>query len=230
MEDSGAIGNKKEWRYFPMSADEVRKRHQIGMRRFLSLTGFTLIEVLMVVMLVGIVSLAVYSQLSSGIRMMRRVTQPVSEENLVIFFEKLTRELQNSFLYTDIPFKGEKEEFGFATRISTKPELGGERGIGQVTYSYNSSSDSIERRQENINQIYKETLGDSSPLLKSISSLSFEYYGYEPSESAYRWNEEWDPAEKSGKSPLAVKIEFEFHDEDGKTHHLTRSFSIPVGE
>ncbi|MBI4358375.1 MAG: prepilin-type N-terminal cleavage/methylation domain-containing protein [Candidatus Omnitrophica bacterium] len=198
-------------------------------RRILSLTGFTLIELLMAISLIAVVGLAVYGNFSSGFAMMKRVTRPASEENLAVFLEKLTRELQNSFPYADIPFDGENEKFTFATTVLTKPELGFDQGIGRVGYFYDDSSATIKRRQENVNQIYEEEPGLITSLLTHVSSFSVQYYSFGETESKYRWEEVWDPVIQKGKIPLAVRIELTFYDQ-GKEYRLSRTFAIPMGE
>ena len=189
--------------------------------------GFTLLEILMAVALIAVVSLAMYSNFSSGIGMMRRIARPISEEDLSIFFEKLTREIQNSFRYTDIPVSGEKEKLIFPTTIQTKPELGSDQGIGRVTYFYNASLRSIDRQQENLNQIFKEEKVKTSSTLSHVSALNFQYYGYIPSESKYEWKEEWNSIKEEKRIPIAVKIELQYDDE-GKKRVFERTIAFPV--
>ena len=191
--------------------------------------GFTLIEILMAITLVAVISLAVYGSFSSGVRIMRRIAHPAFEEEASVVFEKISRELENSFLNADIPFTGEKDRFAFATIIRSEPVLGGARAVGQVTYFYDSYGKSMSRRQEDVHQIYKEQEGPAKPLFEHVHALHFQYFGYETSQSQYLWTDDWDPALKKNKSPMAVKIEFEF--DDGETRqNLTRTIAIPVGE
>lgn len=189
--------------------------------------GFTLLEVLLAVSLVAMVALALYSTFNSGIRVMSLVNQPGAEEDLNIFFEKLSRDLQNSFHYATIPFQGKSDRFSFATTIQTDEELGGDHGIGRVTYAYDSAHSAILRTQENISQIYKEKTGPSSKVFFPLSSFQLQYYKYDPVEKAYEWKEEWE--ETANKMiPLAVKVVLHFQ-EEGREQSVARTIAIPVG-
>ncbi len=191
--------------------------------------GFALIEVLMAVTLTAVISMAIYGSFSSGVRIMKRIANPVFEEDVSVFFEKMTRELENSFLNTDIPFTGDGEQFTLATQFRSHAALGGEQAIGRVTYSYDSRKNSLSRRQEDASQIHEEKEGVVLPVLQHIESLRFHYFGYDGSYSQYLWSDDWDPVLKKNKSPMAVKIELEF--DDGETReHLARTIAIPVGE
>lgn len=193
--------------------------------------GFTLIEVLITSVLIAVVALALYGLFDSGIRVMRKMVRPLAQEEWLIFFEKFSRDAQNLFHYTGIPFKGEKERIVFATTIQTQKELGGDQGIGRVTYSYNPDDQAIQRLQENLSQIYEGKAGEAAPVLTPVSSLAFEYFGPDPTDKTkFMWSEQWDETEENNKKgiPVAVRITFSFRDENGQ-RQLTRTITIPVG-
>ena len=64
--------------------------------------------------------------------------------------------------------------------------------------------------------------------LRDVSSLSFQYFGFDSSAKSYHWFEEWDSIEQEGKLPSAVQIKLEYFDE-GKKRELVRTVSIPMG-
>lgn len=189
--------------------------------------GFTLIEVMMAAALTALVGLAIYANFATGIRVMKKLTQPSGDADLYIFFEKFSRDLENAFLYNGIPFHGEKEKLSFATTILTEAVLGGERGIGRVTYSYESGRNSIGRAQENVSQIYQDEEAEARPILDQIYSLTFRYYKYNAKDKIYLWKEEWDEEEEENKNPVAVRIDLEFKDEEGK-HSSVKTIAIPA--
>lgn len=185
--------------------------------------GFTLIEVLLAASLASVVGIAVYANLASGINMMRRVVETSPEEDLAIFFEKFERELQNSFHYKEIQFKGDPETFSFASRIISDPLLGGDEGIGRIAYYFNSSEKGIGRLEQNIHEVFDEREGSERTVLRDVSDLMFEYLGYDDTRSAYVWAEVWDPVERKGALPTAIKIKFIRKTETGSsvvTHHV----------
>lgn len=190
-------------------------------------SGFTLIEMLIAMSLVALVAVAVYANFESGIRVMKVMSRPVSEEDTNIFFEKISSDLQNSFRYKKIPFSGLPERVSFPAPIRTEPSLGGADAIGRVSYAYDSSRHSVVRLQENVSQIYQEKPGQPVSVLSPVQSLHFHYYRFDPSERKYSWVEEWKETEE--KVPRAVRVELEI-DEEGKLHNLTRTIPIPVGE
>lgn len=190
--------------------------------------GFTFIELLITLALVTLIALAIFSLFDSGIRVLERVAPSLREEDIAIFLEKFSRDLQNSFIYKSIPFLGETGALIFPTLIRTVPEMGGEQGIGRVSYFYDEASQSIERRQENASEIFEEKPPPPIPLLTSIFSLRFQYYEWDPLERAYLWKEAWrEEREKEGKRPLAVKVEIVFKD-GRKSHRVEKTFPIPV--
>ena len=151
--------------------------------------GFTLIEVLLAASLTAVVGLAVYANLASGISMMQRIVGTSAEEDVAIFFEKFERELQNSFHYKEVQFHGEPDTFSFASQIGTDPLLGGDEGIGRITYLYNSSEKSIIRREQNVHEIFEEKEGIFRTALSNISDLGLEYLGYDSSRSRFEWTD-----------------------------------------
>ena len=189
--------------------------------------GFTLIELLTVLALLAMVGLAIYGNLDAGIRVMKKLSGPAEEANLYVFLEKFSSDLQNAFIYNGLPFHGEQEKLSFATTLRTEEKLGGERGIGRVSYAYNSHKKAIDRVQENLSQVYTRESDPSTRILDQIISLKFRYYKYDSGEQRYFWEEEWDEVKEKNKNPLAVKMELEFEDEEGD-HLLTRTVALSV--
>ena len=190
--------------------------------------GLTLIELLVTVALVALISMTLYSSLASGINIAQRITRPFSDEDLAVFFEKMSREISNAFPYSEIPFQGTESYFSVSTTIRSEDQFGGDLSVGRVTYEYQSSLNTLNRRQENISEVFKEEQEKPVPVLKDATSISFKYYGLEPSAKIYHWFREWDSVEHDGKLPLAIRIEMEFQDE-GKKRELLRTFTIPTG-
>ena len=191
------------------------------------LQGFTLIEILITISLAAIVGAGIYSLLDSGIRVADRVANPIREEDLNIFFEKFSRDIQNTFKYSEIPFSGDEEQLSFATTIQAGEELGMERGIGRVRYFYDSGDDSIERAEENLSDLFEEDENRSRSVLGGVTSASFMYYQYTPIDNVYQWITEWEAGDEN-QIPIAVQIRLKYNDEENEKY-TTRTFSIPVG-
>lgn len=197
-------------------------------------TGFTLIEVLITASLIAIVSLGIYGLFDSGIRVMKKVSRPVSEERIHFFLEKFSHDVQNLFSYTGVPFRGENHVASFATIIQTEPQLGGDQGIGQVTYVYDEKDRTIYRKQLNVSQFYEakedgeeNDFDGATEILNQVISCQFQYYNKNLSDEGYSWEDSWNQLEQNKGLPVAVKIDFSFMDE-GEQQNVSRTITIPV--
>ena len=189
-------------------------------KRFL--TGFTLIEMLIVSLIMSIVSLGLYVTLKSGIKVWQRINnqQPAAEE-VNIFFDKFGSDLRNSLPFTAINFIGTENGLSFPSIIKSQRLEG--RTIGQVIYIYDSRTGLLKRQQKDYSQIYNAEEAASSADLKNIKSLVFQYYVYDKERKEYFWHDEPLPEQ----IPQAVRIEFESQD-GAKTISFTKTVTIPV--
>ncbi len=190
-----------------------------------SLTGFTLIELLLAVTLTAIISFSVYSLFSSSIRVVLRMNGTSADEDLNIFCEKFERDLENLVRYHSILFTGTPNQFSFATPYVLRSNEGLDKGVGRLTFFYDLATKTIQRRQDNMSQIYLEKLGSPIPIFSRVASTRFSYFAYDTNESQYRWFEEYNET----ALPRAVRIQLEFLNGDRKIE-LTRTFFIPLGD
>ena len=80
--------------------------------------GFTLIEILMVTALLSVIGLSLFSVFNSGISVWQRLTQEVIAEDVNLFFEKISSDLQSTFLFSEISFQGKEDEISFPVILS----------------------------------------------------------------------------------------------------------------
>jgi len=78
----------------------------------------------------------------------------------------------------------------------------------------------------NISQVYKESPGTQSVLLRGVQSLSFSYFYYDETNQVYLWADEWRG--KPDTLPLAVRFNVEIT-RDGRRKNYSRVFPVPVG-
>ena len=187
--------------------------------------GFTLIELLMVISLIVLLSVAIYGNFQSGISVMQRVAVSSPEEDVQVFLEKFSRDVSNSFPYKGILFEGKQEKVRFPTAILTVPELGGDKGIGRVTYSYDASSRSILKLSEDLSEIYQDKENKGTAILRNVHSIQFQYFEYTPSQQKFEWRESWSEADDKDVYLLAVKLEMEFNHE-GETQRVSRTVPL----
>lgn len=195
---------------------------------FFKKSGFSLIELLLVITLFPVVSFALYSNFSSGVNLWKALKTELPYEDVHIFFEESSADFHNALRYADIHFAGNKEGLVFAASTTTPLELGGERGIGQLTYFYDSSQKAIVREKKNLSEFYKEKPGQKRQIVRGVSFFEISYFARDPKDRVFRWLEEWNSGEKN-IFPVAVRFNFEVV-AALETKYYTKTFPIPIGE
>ena len=179
-----------------------------------------------VTVLIGAVSLVIYSTLSQGIKIWLRLSSSVPDEDSGIFAEKFARDLRNSLNLGKIKFIGSKEDLSFATLVNSQSNQPGLRqNIGEVKYFFNNEKKALIRTQKNYSQIYMDEHVPEEVLLNSVKSLNFKYYTFDKLENAYVWLEDW--VEEG--IPRAVRIEFEFSSAN-QDRQFIKTVSLPLGK
>ncbi len=176
-------------------------------RKANSKNSFTLIELLLVVVLLSVVSLAMYAVFNNGIKIWQRINKRLPQEDVSIFFDKFSRDLKNSFKFSAIRFSGSVTSLEFATVINS-PRLQ-KTTVGRVTYSYDPQAEVLNRQQDDYSQVSGGS-GEGSLIqsLNNIKSVKFQYCIFDENTKEYLWREEWTKDD----IPLAVKIELEIAD------------------
>lgn len=183
--------------------------------------GFTFIELILVITLLSVVSLAMFAVFNNGIKIWQRINKQLPQEDIAIFLDKFNRDLRNSFEFEGIKFTGGRQEISFATLVSSR-QLGC-RTVGRVTYSYQPFEARLSRRQDDFSQAFSSQENEFSQPLNNIKSLKFQYYFYNQDAKEYLWLDDW------GKDslPLAVRIELETGD-TGQIRKFTQTVGLPL--
>ena len=187
--------------------------------------GFSLLELLLVLSLAPVVFFAVYSNFSAGVRLWQRLQIESPEESLVIFSQKARRDFENMMRYSPISFEGAKDEAVFPAGIVSETALGGRHSIGKTRYFYNKSAKAIFRETQNLSQVYRDSSGTVTLLLKNVSSFEMAYLTFDKLGNAFVWNDAYQP-EKAGSLPLAVRLSYSLAGMDEGTEQV---FFIPAG-
>ncbi|MGE5197926.1 MAG: type II secretion system protein J [Deltaproteobacteria bacterium] len=193
------------------------------MPRIISKTknGFTFIELLVVTVMLAVISLAVFSAFSSGMKIMRRANRTLPQEDLDIMLDKFTSDVRNSLKFKDLRFIGTENSLELATLVGSSwmrtPT------IGRVSYSYDPDSGVFNREQADFSQIYGRDLNRVAQSVGNIKSLRFFYYWYDPVKKEFLWQAEWS----NEGLPLAVRLEFDFDDAD-QISKFTKTVSFPT--
>ncbi|MDD5454513.1 MAG: hypothetical protein PHW62_03330, partial [Candidatus Ratteibacteria bacterium] len=179
---------------------------------------------LLVAVILSVLGLSVYSVFNNGIKVWKKIFGNVIEEDVSLFFEKISRDLRNSFEYTGIKFEGSNERIAFPTLIVPKESKDAKYEIGYVVYFKDTIDKSINRKQQNYNQLYKNTDPIPAKVLSNIKNLTFQYYRYDPEGDKTSWESYWKDEENP---PLAVRVKVEFY-ENNREKSFVKSIFIPV--
>ncbi len=190
--------------------------------------SFTLIEILLTTALFSMCSLAIYQVFASGLKLWARAQHFAVEEDISIFFDKISEDLRGSFYFTGIKFEGTANKITVPTFIMAQPDARSVHAdgeafahIGAVRYYLDSENHTLQRSQANYSQALDGRFVDDKVVVKAVSGLKIVYYmpgskGVEPF------------AKVSDVIPSSVYIEVTYS--DGRSEQSTsRMIAIPAG-
>jgi prepilin-type N-terminal cleavage/methylation domain-containing protein len=190
-------------------------------KKFLT-PAFTLIEMLVVVSILSVISVAIYAALSNGIKIWQRINTILPEEGISIFMEKLTSDLKNAVKFQSLSFIGEEDNVEFVKIIQSHRLE--KMTVGKTAYLLDNASGMLKRHEKDISHIYQEKDGVAYDMLAGVEGVNFWYYRYDKDNDDYIWEREWD---RQGL-PLAVRVEFIIGKENA-SEKFTKTISMPVG-
>lgn len=192
-----------------------------GQRGGLLQTGFTLVEMLIVTVILSVVAMTTFAILSNGLRIWQTVNKPLPEEDLNIFFDKFSHDLSNTFKFTGIVFSGTIEKAEFPSLVNSLRLQ--EKTVGKLIYEYEPQHRILNRYQLDFSDAYSgENKVDSQQSLSHVETLKFKYYLYDEQKKEYLWQDEWS---EEGL-PLAVRVELEF-DNGAEINKFIKTVDIP---
>lgn len=191
--------------------------------------AFTLIEMLIVASLLSITGLAVYHAIANGVRVWEYSRRYSSQEDIAIFFEKITADLQNVYHSSLISFDGEPQMIFIPTIVRMPADQGSpDKGqmieqIGGAEYYLQTGRQTIYRRQRNYSQALKNKKNvEARALAGSVTKLHFSYFVLENGELKLK-------KKLSDEIPASVQIEIDFVEVSGNVRHLQRMINLPCG-
>jgi hypothetical protein len=183
-------------------------------------SGFTLVELLLIITLLSVVSLAMYAVLNNGVKIWQRINRQLPQEDVAIFLDKFSRDLRNSFKFSGVAFSGREENLMFATIVNS-PRL--QRAtVGRAAYFYDAQAMTLIRQQDDYSQIS----GGEAGLIQSlgnVKSAKFGYYIFDQENKQYFWRQEWT----GDNLPITVSIEMEIQD-GSQIRKIMQRVDIPV--
>jgi prepilin-type N-terminal cleavage/methylation domain-containing protein len=202
------------------------------MKMVSSKKGFTLIELVLVMVILGIVGLAIYGTFANGLNIWKRITQQTQTEDINLFFEKITFDLRNSFKLAGVKFRGGRTEIRFPHRTKYVDDEKIKDSIGQVTYSFNSRKKTIDKSEASYSDIFYNREGTRRVLAEKIQSLRFAFFIFDPRDKQYAWVTSWQEKDQplgiviEENLPLIVRVELSVED-DGREIKYVRTIPLP---
>ena len=208
----------------------------------ISAKGFTLVELLIITSILAIIALAIASTFAGGLNVYERVQRYGGvQADVLLFLEKIERDLRNTIESSEIDFIGDKETISFAGIIDTIDRRGNHKtSLGRIVYYASGRKNILVREEQDYPQaVLKLSKGKGqSQDLVSIDKIRFSYYYFNPETEEYSWKDEWEVEETKGEGrgtrdeeeseiPLGVKVEVTFK-HDGRNTNLFRKVFIPV--
>lgn len=204
-------------------------------------TGFTLMELLIAVTIIGVVVILVTSALRISLRAWEKGEQDIeANQRLRAVIELMVDQLEAMFL--DRKYEGKTENYyikgdvnsmAFLTREASDPKYS--TRIFHITYMI-ERVDTRKRlmivEQEVppvklIDNASEEQEGDTSVvLIPSCYDVYFEYLKHPPDGEKRFWQASWNPLEEKG-IPLAVRITIQEKEDDAPVRAIVRFFHDP---
>ena len=194
----------------------------------LSKTAYTLIEMLLVVSLMGMTGLAVFHAITNGIRVWEYSRRYSAEEDVAIFFEKITADLQNTYRYSQIKFDGRPEKIFIPTIVHVPiDKKSGDKSkemidqMGGAEYFFQKGKKTIFRRAANYGQAMDHKFSEARVLAMPVQSLHFSYIFYEDKEIKVKNS-------LKGQIPVSIQVDVDFLEVSGRSRRLTRLINLPI--
>lgn len=189
--------------------------------------GFTIVELLIASSIFAVISVAVYTTFSLGMKVWHKAEKLSNEgARVYIKIEKMNRELRETFLLKEkgLFFWGSKNRMYFPAIVKSE--------VSNLYYSFDSGSLTLMKGSEVLKKILsdfeeekkkKEIKQDDkidgkekerrfpqmSFYLSGVPDMKFSYLGFDVKKNKSVWKDEW----KEEALPLAVKTEITLKDE-----------------
>lgn len=188
----------------------------------------TLVEILLVTSLISGMSIAIYQSLNNGLKVWQKTKQMVVEEDVVIFLDKISYELRNTFLFSRFGHYGDEHQFAFPTIVRMLQSVDGDNSnqiytdqIGQVEYFFDPLAKILYKRKANYALAVENLFFEDEVVLRNVENLKFTYIYFTEHEEVVS-DVTYD------QFPAGVNIQITVTQDSG-AKSLEKYISIPVG-
>lgn len=164
--------------------------------------GFVLIELLIASLLFALAASGLYSVFLQGIKARQKIQSHLLDEGpLLIFGDRLEKDLRNAVVLMDYPFKGRTNEISFPVLLPDA-EASGRNPVFLVEYKITDGR--LTRTQKNLAAKTASEKPAERVYLQNLDSFGFEF-PYEKKAGNYRFESFWLDDPYLG-IPKAVKV------------------------
>jgi len=185
--------------------------------------GFTLLELLISLTIIGLILVIVFGALRIGVRAWEKGEKDVEiHQRQRVVLENMKRQIASICLREimiedkkGVFFKGDRESMEFMSRLAMVPTS--QSGMVYVKYAVREEEEGEKKRLmlyekevvflEKEKDIDDQDEADFFELIPGAESIGFEYLkGPEDEDDDPEWQETWDSQDNAPEIPLAVKI------------------------
>lgn len=178
--------------------------------------GFTLVELLVVVLIVGILGAAVSATLAAGIRAWERAATIGREEaDVALAVAVVGRDFANHVPFSEVAFSGSPVDVHLGSMDSTTP---GGATPHHVTYFYEPGAAALYRKAWRFRETEPPD-GEGEQLLSHVSSMDFDYSYIDQENGGVTWHSD------ATNTPLSIRMTFQV-DGPERTVRCQREFPI----
>lgn len=186
------------------------------------LTGFTLVETLVVVVIFSIIGAGIATSFVSGVKIWRRAQDLSKDYNeVILIFEKISNELQQCADIKEIGFVVNPEtkgignigEFSFASVKNNK--------IVKIIYRFDENSKALMRGQIDLKDVAKDSEKEpEEEKVMGMESFSVNCLFYDKNKKSFSWLESWKPEDGIF---LLLKLTAKYNGKE-----FTKAIPIPI--
>lgn len=167
-------------------------------------SGFTLVELLIVLSLLAAISLAVYGGLAAGVRVWKSIDASINEIDFMMGWKRFRKDLVNHLSLHGIGFYGTPYEISFPGLVAVKDAEGlTHQEIGRIRYHFDKSNRNLCREAITYPNLVRGLGSDCQPVISSVKDVTIKYYGKKGGPaSPGSWSSAWETED----APIAVRL------------------------